>query len=56
MVLGDVCPDVSNPNMIVYEFITSHMNFTQNKHVKLDETCLDTQGRFKETLANVMDV
>ena len=32
------------------------MNFTQNKHVKLNETCLDTQGHFKAHLSNVMNV
>ena len=52
MVLVDVCPDVSNPNIFVFEFRTTHMNFIQNKHVKLDETCLDTQGRFKAKLSN----
>ena len=56
MVLGEVFLDVSNPKMIVYEFRTYHMNFTQNKHVKLNKTCLDPQGRFKVTLSNVMDV
>ena len=56
MVLGVVCPDVSNPNMLVYEFRTTHMNFIQNKHVKLEETYIDTQGRFKANLSNVMDV
>ena len=42
MVLGDICPDVSNPNMLVYDFSTCHMNFIQNELVKLDETCIDT--------------
>ena len=28
----------------------SYMNFIQKEHVKIDETCLDTQGRFKGTL------
>ena len=56
MVLGDVGPDVSNPNMIIDEFRNSHMNFIQNKHVKLEETYIDTQGRFKANLSNVMDV
>ena len=35
---------------------TSHINFIQNKHVKLDKTCLDTQGCFKANLSNVMDI
>ena len=56
LVLGDVCRYFSNPNMIVYEFRTSHMDFIQNKHVKHDETCIDTQGHFKAHLSNVMDV
>ena len=56
MVLADVHPDVSNPDLIVYEFITFHVNFTQYKNIKLDETFLDTQGHFKANLLNVMDV
>ena len=32
------------------------MNFIQIEHVKLDETCQDTQGRVKANLSNVMDV
>ena len=56
MVLVDVFLEVSNSNMTVYDFRTSHMNFTQNKHVKLDETCLHTHGHFKATLSNIMDV
>ena len=56
MVDGDVFPEFSNPNMIVYDFRTSQLNFIQNKHVKLNETCLDTQGHFKATFSNVMDV
>ena len=32
------------------------MNFIQNKHVKLDETCLDTKDHLKANLSNVMDV
>ena len=55
MVLGEVCVDVSNPNMFVHEYITSHMNLIQ-KHVILDESCIDTQGRFKANLSNVMDI
>ena len=42
--------------MLVYEFNTSHTKFTQNEHVKLIKTCLDTQGLFKAHLLNVMDV
>ena len=56
MVLGNVGLSVSNPNMILNEFRISPMNFIQNEHVKLDETCLDTQGSFKATLSNVIDV
>ena len=56
LVLGDVFPDVFNPNMIVYDFNTSQMNFIRNEHVKLDETCLDTQGNFKAHLSNIMYV
>ena len=56
MVLGDVFPDVSKLNMFLYEFRISHMNFNQNEHVKLDKTCLDTQGNFNAHLSNVMDV
>ena len=47
---GDVCMDVLNPNMIFYDFTNFQVNFIKNKHVKLDETWLDTQGRFKEKL------
>ena len=32
------------------------MNFIQNEHIKLDKTCLDTQGHFKANLSNFMDV
>ena len=32
------------------------MSFIHNKHVKLDETCIDTQGHIKANLLNVMDV
>ena len=32
------------------------MNLAQNKHVKLDEKVLDTQGHFKAHLSNVMDI
>ena len=56
MVLGDVFPEVSNPNMLVYNFTTSHMKFIPNKHVKLDITRIDTQSHFKANLSNVMDV
>ena len=56
MVFGDVFPNISNPNMIVYEFITYHINFMKSGHIKLDETCLDTQGLFKAHLSNVIDV
>ena len=55
MVLGDVCLDVYNPNVIVYEFSTFHMNFIK-KIRKLDETCLDTQDHFKAHLSNVKDI
>ena len=55
MVLGDFCLDISNPNIILHEIITSKMNFIQNEHVKREETFLDTQGRFKANLSNVMD-
>ena len=56
MVFLDVFPDVSNPNMFVYNFRTSYINFIQDKHVKLDETCQDTEGRLKANLLNVMDI
>lgn len=49
MVLGDVIPDVSNPNKLVYKFRTSHINLIQNGHVKLNETCIVTKGQFKQT-------
>ena len=32
------------------------MNFMYKEHVKLNETCLDTQGHFKAHLSNIMDV
>ena len=32
------------------------MNLIQNEHVKLDEICIDTQGRFKANLLNIMEV
>ena len=44
--LGNVFPDVFKSNMNLYEFKKTHMNFTQNEHVKLDKTCLDKQGNF----------
>ena len=56
LILGDVCPNVSNPKMILYKFITSHINFIENEHVRLNETCLDTQGHFKENLLNIMNI
>ena len=56
MVRGDVWHNSSNPNMFVYDFRTSHINFIQNEHVKLNETYKNTQGRFKANLSNVMDV
>ena len=56
MVLGDVFSDDSKPSMFVYDFRTSHMNFIQNEHVKLDKTCIDTQGHFKANLLNVIKV
>ena len=56
MVLRDVSADVSNQNVILYDFRTYHMNIIQNKYIKLDETCLDIQGRFKANLSNIMDV
>ena len=56
MVLGDVFLDFSRPNMFVYKFRTSHINFIENEHIKLDETCKDTHGHLKANLLNVMDV
>ena len=56
IVLGNNFTDVSNLNIIVYEFDTSHINVIQNEHVKLDETCLDTRGHFQARLSNIMDV
>ena len=56
MVLGDVFLDVSNPNMLVYEFKTSHLNFIPKEHIKLNETYQDTQGRFMTNLSNIMDI
>ena len=56
MVLGYVCPDVSIPNIILYEFIHCHLNLIQNEQVKLNKTHLDTQGHFMATLSNVVDV
>ena len=49
-------PEVSNPNMLVYKFRTYNMILIQNEHVKIDETYIDTQGRFKENHSSVMDV
>ena len=56
MVLGDVFPDVSNPNMIKYEFSTFKMNFTQNEPVKLDETCLDTHKHIEPHMRHIGDL
>ena len=42
--------------MFVYEFKNYQINFILNKHVKLDETYIDTQGHFKANLSNIMDV
>ena len=36
MVLGDHIPNFFYPNMLVYDFRTSHINFNQNEDVKLD--------------------
>ena len=36
--------------------MTYHIFFVQNEHVKIDDTYIDKQGRFKEKLSNVMDV
>ena len=44
MVLRDFSLDVSNTDMFLYEFKNSHINFIKKEHVKLDETCQDTQG------------
>ena len=44
------------PNMLIYDFRTSNINFIQNEQVKLDETYLDTHGSFKANILNVMDV
>ncbi len=56
LVLGGVLPDVSNPNIILYDFINSHLYLIKNEYVKLDETCPDTQCHFKVYLLNVVDV
>ena len=56
LILGDVFLDVSNLNMILYEFITAHMNFTENEHVKHDEALLNIQGYLKSHYSNDMDV
>ena len=56
LVLWNVFPEFSNANTTVYKFITYHMNFVKNEHVKLNETCLDTQGRFKPHFLNIMDI
>ena len=56
MVLGDVCLSVSKLNMIFYNFRTSYMNLIKKEHVKLNETCINSEGRFKANLLNVMDV
>ena len=52
----DLDPDVSNTNILSYEFRTYNVSFIKNEHLKLDETCIDTQGYFKANLLNVMDV
>ena len=44
MVLGDIFLEVSNPNMFLYEFKTSHINFIQNEQIILEETCYDIRG------------
>ena len=54
--IGNIYLDVSNPNMTVYDFKTSHMNFIKNENIKLDKTCVETQGHFKATCSNIMDV
>ena len=56
MVVGDIFTKNSNPNILIYKFRTSQINFIQNKHVKLNETCEETQGRFNAKDSNVMDV
>ena len=49
-------PNVSTPNMFIYEFGTYYTSFIKNEHVKLDKTYIDTQGHFKTNLSNVMNV
>ena len=56
LVLGVVFPDFSNLKMILYYFITYHMNFLKNEQLKLEETSLDTQGHFYANFLNVTDV
>ena len=56
IVLGDVFPDVSNPNIIYITLGNLYMNFIQKEHVKLNEIYQDTQGHFKANLSNVVDV
>ena len=43
-------PDISHQNMFAYNFRTYYMSFVKNEHIKLDETCIDTQGHFKANL------
>ena len=46
----------STPNMFVYEFRIYHMSFVKKEHIKRDKTYIDTQGRFKANLSNIIDV
>ena len=48
--------DVSTPNLLEFKLRKYQMSFKKNKHVKIDETYLDTQGRLKVRLSNVMDI
>ena len=38
LVLGEFYLDVSNLNMLVYEFRTSHINIIKNEQARLDKT------------------
>ena len=54
--LGQFSPDISTLIILVNNFRIYHINFIQNKQVKLDRICIDTQCRFKANLSNVMEI
>ena len=53
LVVVEFQKEICNLNMFVYYFRTSHMIFTKNEHVKLNETCKHTKGCFMANLEHL---